>query len=320
MSRHAFSVSYSGAMNADDHSIDVEALAPALLAFGRLVRESNFEFNGKKSTANVLVTSDFEHKCFNINFEAVISVYTQLQLILGMVEVKTAKDVLEWIGLIKSSSSLGLSFLGFLKWKKGRKIESTEILDKSEYGTVQVKVEGDNNMVIVDRRIFNLSSNPKALKATRDAFTPIGQDGFETISLGEGGDVFDTISPDETEAIIASCNNTLQEVDDEIPEIEVTTAWLSPYSPVYDEAADKWRFKYGNEHIYADISQTNIAQHAIERGGAMVDDAYQVQLEITTPRDKNGRPGRPSYKILKTIKFVASSPASQGDLFDQGKK
>jgi hypothetical protein len=48
VSKHEFSIAYDGAALAEagDHSIDVQTLAPALLAFGKLIREANTEFNG----------------------------------------------------------------------------------------------------------------------------------------------------------------------------------------------------------------------------------------------------------------------------------
>jgi hypothetical protein len=57
VSKHQFSIAYDGTalVTTGDHSIDVQALAPALLAFGKLIREANSEFNGKRSTANVRV-------------------------------------------------------------------------------------------------------------------------------------------------------------------------------------------------------------------------------------------------------------------------
>ena len=54
VSRQSFSVAYDGKARADDHTIDVNTLAPALLAFGRLLKEGNLAFNGKKATAKVL--------------------------------------------------------------------------------------------------------------------------------------------------------------------------------------------------------------------------------------------------------------------------
>ena len=55
---------------------------------GRLIREANTQFNGKESTAKVLVVSDFEHKCFNVNFEVVLQIFEQIQTLLGDDEVE----------------------------------------------------------------------------------------------------------------------------------------------------------------------------------------------------------------------------------------
>lgn len=64
--RQAFQVAYHGD-NPKDHSIDVEALVPALQGFDRLVRQSNAVLNGDRARMRVVVASDFEHKCFHIN-------------------------------------------------------------------------------------------------------------------------------------------------------------------------------------------------------------------------------------------------------------
>ena len=63
------------------------------MAFGKLIREANAEFNGKNATARVLVVSDFESKCFNVNFEVVLSAYQQLKTLLGTANVATAKEI-----------------------------------------------------------------------------------------------------------------------------------------------------------------------------------------------------------------------------------
>ena len=146
VSRHEFSIAYDGAELVEDvHSIDVQSLAPALLAFGKLIREANAQFNGKKSTAKVLVVSDFEHKCFNINFEVVVGVYEQIKTLLGSESVETAKKILEWLGLLGVGSGGTIGFLQYLKWKNGRKvIEAKAISDVDRSGLVEVRVEGDH--------------------------------------------------------------------------------------------------------------------------------------------------------------------------------
>jgi hypothetical protein len=86
--RQGFQVEYHGD-RLDDHSLDVETLAPALLGFGRLVRETNALLNGDKARVKILVTSDFEHKCFHINFEVLQTVLEKIKSLLQDDRVKT---------------------------------------------------------------------------------------------------------------------------------------------------------------------------------------------------------------------------------------
>lgn len=318
MSRHDFSVAYDGEARRDDHSIDVEDLSPALIAFGRLIREANAEFNGKNATARVLVVSDFEGKCFNINFEVILNFYQHLKMLLGPTNVTNAKEILEWIGLLDTGvvavSGGALSFLKFLKWKAGRKVENV-ITDRDPAGLVEVHIEGDGNTVQINRNVYNLSVNAKALKATRDAFLPLGHNGFDRVRIGETTTGMEVLDAETVDRIVASCTVGIEESKETAPEIEVTPAWLSVYSPVYDLAAPNWRFRLGKEVIYADITQTTIAQDAMERGGALTDDAYQVRLEITTLIDANGKRKEPTYKIIEVVRFVPAVPREQKRLF-----
>jgi hypothetical protein len=324
VSRHEFSVAYDGTALAGAHSIDVQALAPALLAFGKLIREANQEFNGKRATAKVLVVSDFEHRCFNINFELVVGLYEQVRTLLGAEPVETAKTILEWLGLLGIGSGGTLGFLQFLKWKNGRKVAGTRtITDVDRSGMVEVTVEGDGNSVVVHSHVYNLSENPRALRATRDAFLPLGQDGFDTVKVKQGEDTVEEIDSTAVKEIVASCNVGLEaakETETE-PEVEVTPAWLSVYSPVFDPNAPNWRFRLGKDVIYADISETSIAQDALRRGEVGVEDAYQVKLEITTPFDSKGNKLEPQYKVLEVVRFVEAAPQPrQTSLFDENNK
>jgi hypothetical protein len=320
MSREEFSVAYNGAGRARNHTIDVDSLAPALLAFGRLLREANGEINGKKSKAKILVASDFEHKCFQINFELVVTIYEHLKTLLGSEPVKTAKEILEWVGLLKpagAGSAVALSYLAYMKWKKGRKVvQAQQLTDQDKSGVVAVTVEGDANQVHVHNHVYNLSNSQKALKATRDAFRPIGQDGFDSVELKQQSGILSKLDDMEIIDIVASCNSGLAELGADDPDIEETTAWLSVYSPVYDKESKAWRFNLGREHVYVDISETSISEDALTRGGALAEDAYQVRLEISTPIDSDGKKGKASYKILEVLKFIPAVPHEpQADLF-----
>lgn len=324
VSKHGFSIAYDGADRTADHSIDVETLAPALLAFGKLIREANFEFNQQRATAKVVVVSDFEHKCFHINFDVILDLYEQVKHLVGSEDVKSAKDILDWLGLIgrpiAGAAAVPLSYLGYLRWKKGRKVVSAEPLtDDDKTGTIEVHVEGDGNSVHVHQHVYKLSENPKALRATRDAFLPLGQDGFDSVRLKEGDAVVQELSLPAVEDIVASCTVGIEEAKEITPEVDTTSAWLSVYSPVFDAKAENWRFKLGTEVIYADITETEIAADAMARGGSNVDDAYLVKLQITKSVDAQGKKKEPEYKVLEVLRFVgAPPPPHQASLFKDG--
>lgn len=317
VSRQEFSVAYAGTARLDDHTIDVEALAPALLAYGRLIRAVNQDMNGSKSAAQVRVVSDFEHRCFNIHFDAIVSVYQQVQNLLGITEIKTAKEILEWIGLVKPTKLIGLSLLQYLRWRRGRAVqETTDLVDTEgrQQTTVTVTgdgsaVVGDGNSVTIDRRVYVISNDPKTLRAVRDTLDPIGQDGVDRMELRERDeDVPEIIGLEQTEQIIASCNKLLEEAGEEKEQVEVTTAWIVPHAVTFDPKATGWRFRLGREVVPIDISETRIAQDAVARGAVMVEDSYQVKLQVTTPIPKKGKPGKSSYKVLEVIKFIPGSP------------
>jgi hypothetical protein len=210
-----------------------------------------------------------------------------------------------------------LPFLSFLKWRNGRKIaEVTPLTDADKTGIVQVRIEGDGNSVQVHNHVYKLAENPRALRATRDAFLPLGHDGFDHLKLKQDDAVVREIDADEVDAIVKSCSIGIEEAKETMePDVEVTPAWLSVYSPVYDHSAPSWRFRLGKDIIYADISATSIAQQAIDRGSAGVDDAYQVKLEITTEYDAQGARKEPKYKIIEVIRFVGAEPPSRQSSF-----
>jgi hypothetical protein len=314
MDAYRFEVAFDGPA-LQDHSIDVQDLAPALLGLGDLIREVNAEFNGDKSKVNLLVTANFEHKCFNVNLELVQSIYETIKTFLEDPGVKSAKDLLEWIQLIAGGTVAGgFGLLGYWKLKNGRKVANvTEVTEKDGRGSVVVRFEGDSNSVTVNQHVYNLGENPKAAAAALKAL-PVQTGKIEKVEVRTNGDSL-VFTPETVAPIQASCNAVRSAEDVPLDDPQPITAHLRVYSPVYDPKAAKWRFMYGGHPIYADITETTIAKDAIARGGALINDLYRVRMTVTEYKTQTGQ-FRHEHKIIEVLKFLPAPPGQPG-LFEE---
>lgn len=316
-SRQTFQVAYYGD-SPDDHSLDVEALAPALLGFDRLIRESNAILNGDKARVRVLVTSDFEHKCFNINFEVVQQVFEKVKTFFQDERVKTAKDVLQTIGVIRSAG-IG-SLLDYLKWKKGNQVEKVEKVDKAanptqdattspQHVTIQI-IGGEGNTINIHPDVIKLAESPRVLDAVKKTFSPIEMNEASRVEFRENDHPVMLIEKSDVREIVLAADtpDAIKESETDVPATIVAT--LHVYSPVFDEKAKRWRFLYNRDkHIYADISKTSIGADAMKRGGSFVNDRYRVRMEVTPPDTDDGDP---HYKIIEVLEFTPAP--QQGNL------
>ncbi|MGY3485405.1 hypothetical protein ACVW1C_003288 [Bradyrhizobium sp. USDA 4011] len=300
--RERFQVAYLGEDD-NDHTMDVEALGPALLAFGRLIRAANTELNQNRATITVLVESKFEHKCFLINFETLQTILNTVKDFLNDEGVKHATDVLQKLGVTAGTTAAGL--FGYLKWRNGRKLESAQEVNGSP-GAVIIKVEGDNNTFQIGSDVFRLSQNAQVLDAVEGTLTPIGQREVTAIEFRKDEKHLATYRNEDVKAIVASCEDPGGvDLIEEEGERKIITAVLYTHGPVFDVKAPKWRFLYRKKPIYVDIRETNIAKNAVKRGGSFMNDRYKVKMEIAPPDDDQVEA---HYKIIEVLEFT---PAEQ---------
>ena len=271
--------------------MDVEALAPALLAFGKLIREANAQLNGDHARVKVLVTSDFEHKCFHINFEVIQNIIEAIKTLFQGDKIQGAEQLLTALGIISGgASAAGLSLFAFLKIKNGRRVTSiqrTQDTDTSGDVIVNIKIEGDNNTVHVPNNVLKLSENKKILQTVNETLGPIESGDADRVEFRQADTPIASFDRNDTTAIVRSCDTGPEDLitlDVAATKPEIVTATLYVYSPVFDNKAKTWRFNYKRKHIYADISKTGIARDAMKRGGSFTNDRYRVRMEITPAR------------------------------------
>ena len=302
MSQIEISFSYDGPAMAT-HRMDVYELAPALLAFGDLLREANYTVNGENASVTVFVRADFEKQCFLVNYEVV---HTFLQQALGFVmsvHAAGAKEIVEWT----------ISAWELLKLLKGKKVDpATTLEDRNNKGDIIIPIEGDNNNVTVNKNVFNIYENPQFRRSTEKVLRPLERPGIELAEITVDGKV-NRYDKKEAADIVASCRTF--ELTEEI-EAQPVVAWLTVYSPKYDTEARTWQFKWGEQKITVDVSKTDIVKDALSRGAAYVGDRHKVEMAIT--QEKSGRVTYKVNRVLESKRGPQQVPLpSSNDLSDE---
>ena len=315
MSTAAVTVRYDGPALAG-HRMDIADIAPALLGISELCKLANKKINGDRASVQVLIGTDTEHQCFEINLHVVQTIWDATKSILANENVSTAKNLLEWLGLVGIPTGGVVGLFRLLKLLKGRRIASTTTIEaKDGRDLVRVTIEGDNNTVIVvPEQTIELLRDENAVASVKKVVQPITKAGYESVEFEFDDDIVEKIDKDEASDIALIEASEIETTEKDQPQI--INAWITVYSPVYDTKAKapKWRFKFGDAHEYMDISETNIAELAILRGGAMIDDAYQVELELTQEHKPNGTITN-HFKIRKVLNFRAARLHYQSDAF-----
>jgi len=293
--------------------MDVADLAPALVALSDLCKLANRKFNGDKAAVQVLIGTDVEHKCFQFDLHVVQSIWDHTKTLLSSENVHSAKEILEWIGLFGLPPGMA-GFFELLKRLKRRKITSTAIESRDGKDVVRIAIDGDHNTVlIVPPQALDLVRDAEAVQSAKKLVQPLTKNGYESLEFESKGGVIQRF---ETADAIEITSLDPGQVEDAFrDEPQSITAWVTVYSPVYDPKAPKWRFKFGDSHEYMDITETDIASQAMKRGGAMVDDAYRVELEIVQEIKPGSSTFSNFYKIKRVLDFKPARVPFQSDTF-----
>jgi hypothetical protein len=318
MSKVAFQLRYDGP-ELSEHGMDVADLAPALLALGDLIKRANARVNGDAAKVNLIVQSDFEHKCFQVSLELVQSVLSTIGTFLTDADsLKNAQTIAGWLGLVGGSATTLVGIFTYLARRKGKEVESvspvadeTTISTRDSQGTVAVKFKGDDNTIIVNQNVYLLGEDPLIREYAAKVVSPLKRKGIEKLQFNpESPDRGETITKADAEAITVG-RNELKEKEVETFEPQPITAHLQVTRPDFEPDATSWRFRYGDKTISVDISETSIADDVRARGFVRIGDTWHVKMLVTEKRTATGQ-FRNDYKVSEVLNF---EPALRQSVF-----
>lgn len=175
MSNATFQIVYDGPI-LQDSTMDVNQLAPALLALGKTIEEANFALNDSHTKVVLKVKASFRSGCFGIDFDVTQSLMEQTLNLFKESPISTAKELVEYLGFVGGSI---VGVIGLIRWVKNKKIDEVVVLDN---GNVKVIVDGKS--IEVELKTIELYRSYKLrLALERAILEPLEIDGIETVAL-----------------------------------------------------------------------------------------------------------------------------------------
>lgn len=294
MKRVIFGIAYDGPA-VDDGIMDVKELAPALLALGDLIENSNQTVGDPDTKIKVVVRSSFEKGSFQVTLEMVYSLAEQVKMYFDLQGADSLVEKLPiLIGLV---SGAGLSLIKLIKWLNGRNIKSVTVL---ENGKMRLELSGDNgkfDYIEVDEKVIRLFRNRDVRENLRRMLSPLEKLGINGFSVRKGKETIERISKDEI---------NLYEVPDPQNEeqsiITVRRTFVNLIEVAFEEGL-KWRLSDGDNKFYATIADEDFLKQMETDKTFAKGDILEVELETTqiaTPKGgiKN------EHMILKVINHL----------------
>jgi len=276
MSKASFTVAYDGPA-LRDHSMDVRALAPALMGFGQLIDAANSVINKDAAQTKIHVKA-LEAGSFQISFEVVQSFYEQVVNLFSGPQASAASNLLGILGFsVKDGIVAGAGIIYLIKRLRGRNPDNVQDL-----GNDMVRIQiGDEMYDIPLNTLRVLQSVPVRDALQKVIEDPLKQDGIDTFEVREQGRT--VLSIDRQEAAWFSKPSLPEQilVDDH------RRGAFSILSLAFKED-NKWRLHDGANTISATIADEDFIRRvdsneiSFSKGDVLICDVHLIQKRTET--------------------------------------
>jgi len=310
MGKTRFQLAYDGpALRAG--SMDVNELAPALLATADLFRDTNRYLNGGKTEVSIRVKSDFKRGSFEVflifdqtTIEAAKALIFPAQIVgaTALVTFLFGTDVLK-----KGIIGAAVSVLDLWKQLRGEKPKSV-IEDPSR--KLSIVVTGDGNQINVDSQVAHVYSDDRVRASIASTLRPVSTPGITVLKIKRGDKSINEIRKSDLPVASDGQGATLSHSGADV--LENTREAMLRLSRANFEKG-KWGFSDGSATFSADIEDQGFRKQLDAHEISFYkDDFLRVILKTTQTATPGSQQFHTKYVIEKVIDHI--HPAQQQPL------
>ena len=228
----------------ENGEIDVQDLAPALLAIGNLIQSANSTINGNKAHIQVKVKATSEGS-FEVDLALAQSILDATKGFFDFAAankdgIAAANDLVDVIFKVLGGSGLGGGLLLLIKWLKGR------TPDKIETTGNQTFIHIGDTYFVTSPDTLRLAESLEVRENAKKAISCLEKDGISKIKVKRAGE--ETLIIDKSDAPYFEIPSTADtELQDETRKVTLQIISLS------FKEENKWRVTDGSEPFSVDI-------------------------------------------------------------------
>ena len=226
-------------------AMEVNDLAPALLAFGNLIKRTNIVIGNERAVRVLLKADDIRRGSFDITLLLDYNLLEEAKLFMGLAEDTGLKDLMDVLGMgitAKESIFWLIKLIGFKKIRKAEK----------QADHVKIILE-DNRVITVTQNVYNVFMDFEARTLIEKVVTPVKKEGIQGFEIRNPDDYNDskpTVSVDKGSVACFAAPALETKVEPDI--VYEQDMMLRIVSIVFDEK-QKWRFSDGEAVFWAKI-------------------------------------------------------------------
>lgn len=273
----------------DTNTMDVRALAPALLAFGDLCEETAKILFGKDTKTRVEVKGSFKTGSFGVDLSIVTDL---LQQVIGWLASDPATAIGNATAIVAVLTGASGGLIKVLKWQKGRPLKRVEVQNE---GRNFITEDGDS--LFVEERVVSLYRSRTVRVNLHKVVEPVELDGISSLSFGDDESITTSIEKNEAPYFRPP------EIEDHTLTERVSTMVFSIISLSFKED-NKWRLHDGQSIVSVAIADAEFVDRVnrnIERFAK--NDLLIAETKIKQWESADGL--KSEYTILRVIEHLS---------------